>query len=153
MLSVTGVSMRWSSSAARFAASAAAPRPTGRLFRIRSGVSSAVSVSDPGHAIPVEVNRNGLRTIAFGTGEIDELDLPYLPNNADIQPGDTLSTTGLDGRFPPGYPVAQVTRVQRERGQPFASVTARTMAHLDHSGRVERGYARMLHSAASIRAT
>ena len=61
--------------------------------------SQAILISDPSHALPVEVSRNGLRTIAKGTGEFDRLDLPFLPNNADIVPGDVLVTSGLGGEF------------------------------------------------------
>ena len=93
--------------------------------------SQAVLISDPGHAIPVEVNRNGLRTIAFGTGEIDVLDLPYLPNNADIESGDLLVTSGLGGKFPPGYPVAVVESVIRVPQEPFAIVKATPSATLN----------------------
>jgi rod shape-determining protein MreC len=93
--------------------------------------SQAVLISDPGHAIPVEVNRNGLRTIAFGTGEIDALDLPYLPNNADIEAGDLLVTSGLGGKFPPGYPVARVSTVTRIPQEPFAVVKATPSATLN----------------------
>ena len=93
--------------------------------------SQAVLISDPGHAIPVLVNRNGLRTIAFGTGEIAELDIPYLPNNADIETGDLLVTSGLGGKFPPGYPVAVVASVTRIPQEPFADVKATPSAVLN----------------------
>ena len=74
---------------------------------IRTGVmnAQAILISDPDHALPVEVNRNGLRTIAVGTGEIDRLDLPNLANNADIRAGDLLVTSGLGGAFPAGPPL------------------------------------------------
>jgi len=71
--------------------------------------STAMLITDTSHAIPVQVNRNGLRSIALGSGTINRLELPYIPNSADIQPGDLLITSGLGGRFPPGYPVATVT--------------------------------------------
>jgi rod shape-determining protein MreC len=103
----------------------------GQVTHINPFTANVLLITDASHALSVQVNRNGLRTIALGTGLINQLELPHLPNNADIRPGDTLSTTGLDGRFPPGYPVAEVTMVRREPGQPFASVSARTMAHLD----------------------
>jgi rod shape-determining protein MreC len=83
------------------------------------------------HALPVEVNRNGLRTIAVGTGEIDRLDLPFLPNNADIRAGDLLVTSGLGGAFPAGYPVAVVDSVTRIPQDPFADVNAKPSAALD----------------------
>ena len=100
---------------------------------IRTGImtSQAILISDADHALPVEVNRNGLRTIAMGTGEIDSLDLPILPNNADIRAGDLLVTSGLGGAFPAGYPVAIVNSVTRIPQQPFADVTATPAAALD----------------------
>lgn len=100
---------------------------------IEAGVfsSQCMLISDPGHALPVEVNRNGLRTIARGTGEYDSLDLPFLPNNADIEPGDLLVTSGRGGAFPAGYPVAVVDAVTRIPQEPFASVTARPVAALN----------------------
>jgi rod shape-determining protein MreC len=93
--------------------------------------SNGVLISDPDHALPVEVNRNGLRTIAVGTGDFDRLELPFLPNNADIDRGDLLVTSGLGGAFPPGYPVAVVDSVTRIPQGPFADVTARPAARLN----------------------
>ncbi len=100
---------------------------------IQAGVlsSQCLLISDPGHDLPVEVNRNGLRTIARGTGEFDRLDLPFLPNNADIRPGDLLVTSGLGGAFPAGYPVAVVNVVTRVPQEPFATVTAKPSASLN----------------------
>ncbi len=100
---------------------------------IEAGVASSqcLLISDPGHDLPVEVNRNGLRTIARGTGEYDSLDLPFLPNNADIEAGDLLVTSGLGGAFPAGYPVAVVETVTRLPQEPFAAVTARPSAALN----------------------
>ncbi len=100
---------------------------------IETGImtAQAVLISDADHALPVEVNRNGLRTIAVGTGEIDRLDLPFLPNNADIRAGDLLVTSGLGGAFPAGYPVAVVDSVTRIPQEAFAEVTATPAAALD----------------------
>ncbi|MFV8834648.1 rod shape-determining protein MreC [Aquisalimonas sp.] len=97
--------------------------------------SSAVVrlITDPSHAIPVEVNRNGLRSIAVGGGNLQALDLPHLPNNADVEEGDLLISSGLAGRFPRGYPVAEITEVERRPGEAFARVTARPLAQLDRS--------------------
>ncbi len=98
--------------------------------------STVLLISDISHALPVEVLRSGLRTIAVGTGLAGQLDLPYLPNDADIEPGDLLVSSGLGGKFPAGYPVAQVIAVRRQPEQPFAQVVARPMAHLDRSREV-----------------
>lgn len=103
----------------------------GQVIKTGLQTSEAVLISDPSHALPVEVNRNGLRTIANGTGELDRLDLPFLPNNADIRVGDVLVTSGLGGAFPSGYPVAVVTSVNRIPQAPFADVTATPAASLD----------------------
>ena len=93
--------------------------------------SQAILISDPDHTLPVVVNRNGLRTVAFGTGKYNQLDLPFLANNADIRPGDLLVTSGLGGAFPSGYPVAVVETVTRLPQEPFADVTATPVAALD----------------------
>ena len=100
---------------------------------IEAGIlsSQSILISDPDHALPVEVNRNGLRTIAVGTGDYEQLDLPFLPNNADIQPGDLLVTSGLGGAFPAGYPVAIIDSVTRIPQEPFAVVTAKPAAALN----------------------
>ena len=99
---------------------------------IEAGLMSAqgVLISDPDHALPVQVNRNGLRTIAVGTGEYGRLDLPFLPNNADIREGDLLVTSGLGGTFPPGYPVGVVDSLIRIPQGPFADVSATPAAAL-----------------------
>lgn len=98
--------------------------------------SIAMIISDPSHAIPVTVNRNGLRAIAIGTGTSNKLDLPHIPNNADIREGDLLITSGLGGRFPPNYPVATVTEVMINPSEPFAHVKAEPTARLDRSREV-----------------
>jgi len=102
----------------------------GQVIHVARGNATVLLITDARHALPVRVNRNGLRTVALGTGRISELELPNLPNNADIREGDLLVTSGLGGQFPPGYPVAEVTSVTREPGQPFATILARTKAHL-----------------------
>jgi rod shape-determining protein MreC len=103
----------------------------GQVIKTGLMTSQAMLISDTDHALPVEVNRNGLRTIAVGTGEIDRLDLPFLPNNADIRAGDLLVTSGLGGAFPAGYPVAVVDTVTRVPQEPFADVNAKPAAALD----------------------
>jgi rod shape-determining protein MreC len=96
----------------------------GQITRVGPVSSEAILISDPGHATPVEVNRNGLRTIALGTGDSSRVTLPFLPNNADIEPGDLLVSSGLGGAFPAGYPVAEVVTVEHRPGEPFMAVEA-----------------------------
>lgn len=81
----------------------------GQVLRVTPHTADVVMITDASHAVPVQVNRNGLRTIAVGTGQIDRLDLPYLTSSADVHPGDLLVTSGLGGVFPAGYPVARIT--------------------------------------------
>ena len=103
----------------------------GQVIHVSPMNATVLLVTDARHALPVHLLRNGLRTIAVGTGTIDRLELPYLPNNADIRPGDLLVTSGLGGKFPAGYPVARITEVKRQPSQPFASVSAQPIAKLD----------------------
>jgi rod shape-determining protein MreC len=95
-----------------------------------------VLITDADHAVPVSLNRNGLRTIAVGTGDSGRLRLPYLTNSADVQVGDLLVSSGLGGVFPPGYPVGRVTAVQTRPDQPFAEVTAEPASALDRDREV-----------------
>ena len=103
----------------------------GQIIETGLSNSQAILISDPSHSLPVEVNRNGLRTIANGTGDFGRLDLPFITNNADIRPGDLLVTSGLGGAFPSGYPVAVIETVNRIPQNPFADVTATPTASLD----------------------
>ncbi len=108
----------------------------GQITRTGPLNSEAILISDPDHAVPVEINRNGLRTIAVGTGKPGELSLPFLPNNADIQAGDLLVTSGLGGRFPKGYPVAEVVEVERNPHEKFAVINAKPAAALNQNREV-----------------
>lgn len=108
----------------------------GQVISVSPLTSIAMIISDPSHAIPVTVNRNGLRAIAIGTGTSNTLDLPHIPNNADIRVGDLLITSGLGGRFPPNYPVGTVTDVVVDPSAPFAHVKAEPTARLDRSREV-----------------
>ena len=80
----------------------------GQVLRVTPNNADIVMITDPSHAIPVQINRNGLRTIAVGTGQAESLELPYLTGSADVQNGDLLVTSGLGGVFPAGYPVARI---------------------------------------------
>jgi len=102
----------------------------GQVIEAGLMTSQAMLISDTDHALPVEVNRSGLRTIVVGTGKIDQLELPFVVNNADIRVGDLLVTSGLGGAFPAGYPVAVVESVTRIPQDPYADVTATPAASL-----------------------
>jgi rod shape-determining protein MreC len=102
----------------------------GQVIKAGLMTSQAMLISDTDHALPVEVNRNGLSTIVVGSGTIDRLELPFVVNNADIQVGDLLVTSGLGGAFPAGYPVAIVDSVTRRPHEPYAEVTATPAASL-----------------------
>lgn len=105
----------------------------GQVFRSLPLSSEIMLITDPNHAVPVQVNRNGLLTIAVGSGQINRLVLPFLPSNADIRPGDLLITSGLGGTFPQGYPVAVVDEFTSQLNKPFANITATPMAKLDRN--------------------
>lgn len=98
--------------------------------------SRVLLLTDSRHAIPVQINRNGVRAIAVGTGLTGELQLLHLPDTADIIEGDLLISSGLGGRFPYGYPVATVGQVRHDPGQPFASVKVHPNAQLTRSRQV-----------------
>ena len=98
--------------------------------------SEIILITDPEHAIPVQVERTGLRTIAVGAGDMVSLALPYLPGNADLKPGDVLVTSGLGGVFPAGYPVAKVVEVHRDAVQPLAQVRATPFADIENDREV-----------------
>ena len=103
----------------------------GQITRDQGRSSVAILITDPDHAIPVEIVRNGLRTIAIGTGKLEQLSLPFLARNSDVQAGDLLVTSGLGGAFPAGYPVGTVTMVDDSSGDAFLEVAARPAASLD----------------------
>src|SRR6202012_1891929 len=105
----------------------------GQVARVGQLTSEVILVSDAAHAIPVQINRNGLRTVAVGTGDTSRLKLPYLPTSADVQVGDLLVTSGLGGGFPAGYPVGTVEKVRRDPSQSLAEVDVRPAAALDRS--------------------
>ena len=93
-------------------------------------------ISDPNHALPVQVVRTGQRSIVYGTGDTSVLVLPDLPFNIDLRSGDRLLTSGLGERFPNGYPVAEIMSVQRNPGQTFAAGYARPLGTLDRGREV-----------------
>ncbi|EKE67734.1 rod shape-determining protein MreC [Gallaecimonas xiamenensis] len=103
----------------------------GQVVNVGPSSARVLLISDATHAVPVRVARNGIRAIAAGTGQLDELSLNHVPHRSDIKVGDLLLSSGLGGRFPEGYPVAKVTSVFSDEGKPFARVLAEPVAQLD----------------------
>nr|WP_206202673.1 rod shape-determining protein MreC [Thioalkalivibrio sp. XN279] len=108
----------------------------GQVIRVDPLGAEAILISDPSHATPVELIRNGLRTVALGVGDVSRVELPFLPNSADVRVGDLLVSSGLGDAFPHGYPVARVTRVERRPGESFARIEAEPTAALNRSRQV-----------------
>lgn len=108
----------------------------GQVVEVSEFFSRVLLVTDMTHAVPVQVNRNDVRSIAAGTGQLDRLELEHVPITADIKAGDLLVSSGLGGRFPPGYPVGEVVRVEFDPARVYADVVARPLAALDRSRHV-----------------
>lgn len=108
----------------------------GQVEDVRPHFSTIRLISDPNHALPVQINRTGLRTVAFGSGETGALKMPGVPRQADVREGDLVVTSGLGKRFPGGYPVATISRINREEGQTFMLVEALPLAALDRGREV-----------------
>ncbi len=108
----------------------------GQVVYVNGMTSTAMLISDVSHAIPVQIDRTGLRSVAFGTGQTDYLDLRHIPHNADIRVGDKLISSGLGERFPRHYPVAVITKINRNTGKTFIDVRAEPLAQLDTSREV-----------------
>jgi rod shape-determining protein MreC len=108
----------------------------GQVAQVHAKTAEVILISDAEHAIPVQSNRSGLRTIAVGTGDSKRLSLPFVTVEADLKQGDLLLSTGMGGVFPPGYPIAEVTQVVRNASTTFALVDARPTARLDRDREV-----------------
>ncbi len=108
----------------------------GQVVEVGAISSRVILITDATHAVPVQVNRNGVRAIVEGMGRLDELELRHVSSTTDIEVGDLLVTSGLGQRFPEGYPVALVSEVVRDPGQAFAIVRARPQAQLNRSRHV-----------------
>lgn len=104
----------------------------GQIVKVGPDTSQVMMITDPNSGVPVISTRDGLRAIVFGTGSMTHLKVPYLTITADIRPGDILVSSGLGGIFPPGYPVARVTRVVSNPNLAFLKVVAEPLARLDH---------------------
>ena len=100
----------------------------GQVTRVLPFVSEVSLVTDKSQSVPVQDVRSGLRAVTFGLGHDGGLELRFIPVNADIQNGDTLVTSGIDGTFPPGLPVAIVSNIERNAAFPFARITCKPVA-------------------------
>lgn len=104
----------------------------GQITRVYPWLAEVTLITEKNHAVPVQVLRNGLRTIVFGAGDTSQLSLRYMPVNADIQNGDILVTSGIDGIYPPDIPVAKVVKIEHDAAYPFARVTCKPVAGVDN---------------------
>jgi rod shape-determining protein MreC len=105
----------------------------GQVTRVFPGMAEVTLVTDKDHAVPVRVDRSGVRSVFFGAGAGRAPELRFMAPTADIKPGDRLSTSGIDGTYPPGLAVAKVETVDRETGQVFARITVRPLSGADRS--------------------
>jgi rod shape-determining protein MreC len=108
----------------------------GQVAQVDKYTSLVILISDAEHAIPVQINRNGIRSIAVGTGDLGKLNLPFMTAESDVKVGDLLVSSGLDDVFPAGYPVASVSKVERDPAETFALVEAKPLAQLDRDREV-----------------
>jgi rod shape-determining protein MreC len=102
----------------------------GQVVSTSAFSSHVVLLTNPNHAVPIQVSRNGLRAIVKGRGLGELLEVDYLPHNADIRKGDLLVTSGLGGRFPTGYPVGTVESVNYPQGKAFVEIRVKSAAHI-----------------------
>jgi len=108
----------------------------GQVIGITPISSHVQLITDNKSAIPVQSNRTGFRSVARGIRAQSVLELMYVPESADIKVGDTMVTSGLGGRFPPGYPVGTVNRIEQIPGQHFSNIYLKPSAHFDRSRQV-----------------
>jgi len=103
----------------------------GQVTRVYPWLSEVTLVTDKDHAVPIQVLRNGLRAVVFGSGDIGEMALRYMPVSTDIVEGDVLVTSGIDGTYPPNLPVAKVIKIERDPAYPFSRITCVPLAGVD----------------------
>ncbi|KFN43726.1 hypothetical protein N789_10655 [Arenimonas oryziterrae DSM 21050 = YC6267] len=103
----------------------------GQVIEVGPRRSTALLLTDPDHAVPVQVVRTGLRAIAYGMGRTDRLNLPNIPQSADIRVGDLLVTSGIGGRFPAGFPVGTIAELNPDATRLFVVAQAQPAAHFE----------------------
>lgn len=94
----------------------------GQITRVFPWLAEVTLITDKDHAVPVQVLRNGVRAVVFGSGDTGDLSLRYMPVSVDIKPGDLLVTSGIDGTYTPGLAVARVGRIERDPAYPFLRI-------------------------------
>ncbi|MDD2720696.1 MAG: rod shape-determining protein MreC [Gallionella sp.] len=103
----------------------------GQITRVYPWLSEVTLVTEKDHAVPVQIQRNGVRTVVFGAGDTSQLVIRYMPVSTDIQNGDILVTSGIDGIYPQGIPVAKVIKIERNAGYPFARIICMPLGGVD----------------------
>ena len=104
----------------------------GQVTNVNTLTSEVTLVTEKDQSVPVMVVRNGLRAIAVGSGKDGSIDIPFMPVSADVQTGDVFVTSGIDGTYPPGLVVAEVTSVQKNAAYVFAKISAKPAAGVDY---------------------
>src|SRR5579862_1387315 len=110
----------------------------GQVTSVGTFTSEVTLFTEKDQAVPVMVVRNGLRAIAVGSGKDGSIDIPFMPVSADVQNGDVFVTSGIDGTYPPGLVVAEVTTVQKDAARVFAKISAQPDAGDDYHRYVMR---------------
>jgi len=108
----------------------------GQITRTYPWSSEATLITDKNHSVPVQILRNGIRSVVSGTGKYKTLELNYMANNIDIQEGDLLVTSGIDGVYPSGLPVALVSKIKRNASSAFAYIICTPVAGVDRNKQV-----------------
>jgi rod shape-determining protein MreC len=103
----------------------------GQVTRVQPLLAEVTLLTDKDHAIPVQVLRNGLRGVAYGSGDGATMELRHMAANAEVEKGDLLVTSGIDGVYPVGLPVARVVRVERDAAYTFAKIVGQPVAGTD----------------------
>jgi rod shape-determining protein MreC len=108
----------------------------GQIVEVLPNTSTVLLITDASHALPVTIERTGMRVIARGGGALDKLELPNVPISADVKVGDKLITSGLGGHFPAGFPVGEIRSISNDASGMFSAADAKPTAALDRSGEV-----------------
>lgn len=101
----------------------------GQVIEVRPSTATVLLLTDPDHAVPVAISRNGIRLVAYGRG--DRLELANVPTSSDVKVGDRVVTSGLGGRFPPGFPVGTIAALRRDESRAFLVGELKPAAQLD----------------------